>query len=82
MPKPIVSIPKRKERKSFISSVITGEMERYGKSEQEMSMIADVSSRTFQTRIKDPETFTVGELCRVMDALDVKILFVRKQQPG
>lgn len=82
MPKPIVSIPKRKERKSFISSVITGEMERYGKSEKEMSMIADVSSRTFQTRIKDPETFTVGELYRVMDALDVKILFVRKQQPG
>lgn len=82
MPKPIVSIPKRKERKSFISSVITGEMERYGKSEQEMSMIADVSSRTFQTRMKDPETFTVGELYRVMDALDVKILFVRKQQPG
>ena len=82
MPKPVVSIPKRKERKSFISSVITGEMERYGKSEKEMSMIADVSSRTFQTRIKDPETFTVGELYRVMDALDVKILFVRKQQPG
>lgn len=81
MPKPIVSIPKRKERKSFISSVITGEMERYGKSEKEMSMIADVSSRTFQTRIKDPETFTVGELYRVMDALDVKIIFARKQQP-
>lgn len=81
MPKPIVSIPKRKEHKSFISSVITGEMERYGKSEKEMSMIADVSSRTFQTRIKDPETFTVGELYRVMDALDVKIIFARKQQP-
>lgn len=82
MPKPIVSIPKKKERKSFISSVITGEMKRYGKSNQEMSLIADVSSRTFQTRIEDPETFTLGELYRVMDALDVKILFVRKQQPG
>ena len=46
MAKSLVSVPKKKEREDFISSMIKGEMARYHKSPEQIAVKAKFSTRT------------------------------------
>lgn len=81
MPKSIISVPKKKERQSYIRGLIEGEMSRFDKNPEQIAVKAGFTSRTLTNKLKSPDTFTLGELYSVMDALEVKIIFARKQQP-
>ena len=81
MGRSVISVPKRQERNSFISGMIAGEMRRMGKENDEMARKSGMVERTFRNKIDNPEAFTLKELYDVADALEIKIVFVRKQQP-
>ena len=81
MPKSIISVPKKKERQNYIRGLIEGEMSRFDKNPEQIAVKAGFTSRTLTSKLKSPDTFTLGELYSVMDALEVKIIFARKQQP-
>lgn len=81
MAKSLVSVPKKKEREDYVRSLIEGEMCRFNKDLEQISVKAGFTSRTLTNKLKSPNTFTLGELYSVLDVLDVKIIFARKQQP-
>lgn len=81
MAKSLVSVPKKKEREDYVRGLIEGEMCRFNKDPEQISVKAGFTSRTLVNKLKSPNTFTLGELYSVLDALDVKIIFARKQQP-
>ena len=81
MPKSMISVPKKKERQNYIRGLIEGEMSRFDKNPGQIAVKAGFTSRTLTNKLKSPDTFTLGELYSVMDALEVKIIFARKQQP-
>ena len=79
MAKSLVSVPKKKEREDFISSMIKGEMARYHKSPEQIAV--KFSTRTLTNKLKEPGEFTIEELYAILDALEVRVAFIRKQQP-
>lgn len=81
MAKSLVSVPKKKEREDYVRGLIEGEMCRFNKDPEQISVKAGFTSRTLVNKLKSPNTFTLGELYSVLDALDVKIIFARKPQP-
>lgn len=81
MAKSLVSVPKKKEREDFISSMIKGEMARYHKSPEQIAVKAKFSTRTLTNKLKEPGEFTIEELYAILDALEVRVAFIRKQQP-
>ena len=81
MAKSLVSVPKKKERQDYIKGLIKGEMARFDKDNEEMALKAQISSKNFESRLDNVGMFRLKELYSVLDALDVKIVFMRKQQP-
>lgn len=74
---------KYEDRMSYIKSIITGEMARYDISHEELSSKAHMNERTLTKRVQEDQgSFRLDELYKIMDILGVKIIFVRKQQPG
>lgn len=62
MAKSLVSVPKKKEREDFISSMIKGEMVRYHKSPEQIAVKAQFSTKTLTTKLGEPGRFTIEEL--------------------
>ncbi len=81
MAKSLVSVPKKKERQDYIKGLIKGEMARFDKDNEEMALKAQISSKNFESKLDNVGMFRLKELYSVLDALDVKIVFMRKQQP-
>lgn len=81
MAKSLVSVPKKKEREDFISSMIKGEMVRYHKSPEQIAVKARFSTRTLTNKLKEPGEFTIEELYAILDALEIRVAFIRKPQP-
>ena len=81
MAKSLVSVPKKKERQDYIKGLIKGEMARFDKDNEEMALKAQISSKNFESKLDNVGMFRLKELYSVLDALDVKIIFARKQQP-
>lgn len=80
MAKSLVSVPKKKERQDYIKGLIKGEMARFDKDNEEMALKAQISSKNFESKLDNVGMFRLKELYSVLDALDVKIVFMRKQQ--
>lgn len=57
MAKSLVSVPKKKEREDFISSMIKGEMVRYHKSPEQIAVKAQFSTKTLTTKLGEPGRF-------------------------
>lgn len=81
MAKSLVSVPKKKEREDFISSMIKGEMVRYHKSPEQIAVKAQFSTKTLTTKLGEPGKFTIEELYAILDALEIRVAFIRKPQP-
>lgn len=81
MAKSIIAVPKKKERQDYIKGLIKGEMARFDKDNEEMALKAQISSKNFESKLDNVGMFRLKELYSVLDALDVKIVFMRKQQP-
>lgn len=81
MAKSLVSVPKKKERQDYIKGLIKGEMARFDKDNEEMALKAQISSKNFESKLDNVGMFRLKELYSVLDALDVKIVFMRKQPP-
>ena len=81
MAKSILSTPTKTERDKFIKSVIEGEMARYDKDSEQIAAKAKFTSKTLRTKLDNPGEFKLKELYAIMDALNVRVAFIRKPQP-
>lgn len=72
---------KMEERCKYITSVIDGEMSRYGLSDADMAERTAIPLRTFSDRKRSPDMIRMKDLYKIMDELGVRISFERKPQP-
>lgn len=81
MPKSIISTPKKQERQDYIEGLITGQMTRFHKDKNDVSLKAEFNPKTFENKIKDVGSFKLRELYAICDALHITIKFEEYPQP-
>lgn len=81
MPKSIISVPKSEERQDYIEGMINGQMTRFHKSKDDLSLKAEFTPKTFENKIKDVGNFKLKELYAICDALHITIKFEEYPQP-
>lgn len=68
------------EKRAVIRDYISGGMARYGIGYEELAIIARMSSRTLYNRMEKPETFTLDELIRIFNRLNISMRIYRKEE--
>ncbi len=71
---------KFEETRGIIRDYIQGGMAKKNLKPKDMAAIAHITERTWYSRMKQPETFTLKELIPVLIKLDISIKIYRKDE--